>query len=414
MSRIRERVLIVAMLLVLVLASPCLAADPIKIGFVHVFSGPMATFGQVARQGAQLAVNEINGEGGVDGRKIEIIFADTAANPDVAKPAIENLVKKENVSVIIGIVSSAVAKAIAPMMNDLKCPLIITDAMSDEVTGSLCNPWTFRVTWNMDQCYKAAALLAKDLGPKKWTTLGPDYGFGQDSWKYFTKYGQEVGGFTFEPGTFVPLGTKDWAQVIANLKQTPPGNGLMISLWGNDLKTFIQQAHREGFFKGRTVLCPVGGAVEIFIALGFLDLPPGIWFGSPYWFEAYDNSFNDLFVKAYASFSLSGIPPPYAAYNSYTAVKMFKTAVWKAESSDRKAVAKALSDIIVDGLPVGAATFREQDHQAIFDVAFGMTSAHPSKYYRKIRGLDPIRKFKGLEITPPATESGCKMQELPQ
>ncbi|MGO9566559.1 MAG: ABC transporter substrate-binding protein, partial [Desulfomonilaceae bacterium] len=330
MSKAREGVLIVTIFLGLVLASPCLAADPIKVGFVHVFSGPMATFGQVARQGAQLAVNEINGEGGVDGRKIEIIFADTAANPDVAKPAIENLVKKENVSVIIGIVSSAVAKAITPMMNDLKCPLIITDAMSDEVTGSMCNPWTFRITWNMDECYKAAALLAKDLGPKKWTTLGPNYGFGLDSWKYFMKYGQEAGGLTFERGTFVPLGTKDWAQVIGDLKKTSSDDGLMISLWGNDLKTFLQQAHRDGFLKGRTVLCPVGGAVEIFMALGFLDLPPGIWFGSPYWFEAYDNSFNDLFVKAYASFSLSEIPPPYAAYNSYAAVKMFKTAVWKA------------------------------------------------------------------------------------
>ncbi|MGO9566539.1 MAG: ABC transporter substrate-binding protein, partial [Desulfomonilaceae bacterium] len=330
MLKAREMFVFLATFLGLVLASSCLAQAPIKIGFVHIFSGPMATFGQVARQGAQLAANEINGEGGVDGRKIEIIFADTAANPDVAKPAIENLVKKENVSVIIGIVSSAVAKAITPMMNDLKCPMIITDAMSDEVTGSLCNPWTFLIIWNMDQCYKAAALLAKDLGPKKWTTLGPDYGFGQDSWKYFTKYGQEVGGLTFERGTFVPLGTKDWAQVIGDLKKTSSDDGLMISLWGNDLKTFLQQAHRDGFLKGRMVLCPVGGAVEIFMALGFLDLPPGIWFGSPYWFEAYDNSFNDLFVKAYASFSLSEIPPPYAAYNSYAAVKMFKTAVWKA------------------------------------------------------------------------------------
>jgi len=368
----------------------------------------MATFGQVARQGAQLAVNEINGEGGVDGQILEIIFADTATNPDVAKSAIENLVKKENVSVVIGIVSSAVAKAVTPMMNDLKCPLIITDAMSDEVTGSLCNPWTFRMTWNMDQCYKAAALLAKDLGPKKWTTLGPDYGFGQDSWKYFMKYGQQAGGLTFDQGTFVPLGTKDWAQVIGNLKKTSSDEGLMISLWGNDLKTFLQQANRDGFLKGRTVMCPVGGAVEIFMALGFLDLPQGIWFGSPYWFEAYDNSFNDVFVKAYASFSLSGIPPPYAAYNSYAAVKMFKTAVWKAESSDRTAVAKALSGILVDGLPVGAAMFREGDHQAVFDVAFGKTSAHPSKYYRRIRGLDPIKKFKGLAITPPASESPCK------
>ena len=228
------------------------------------------------------------------------------------------------------------------------------------------------------------------------------------------KYGQEAAGLTFERGTFVPPETKDWAQVIGNLKKMPSDDGLMISLWGNDLKTFLQQANREGFLKGRTVLCPVGGAVEIFMALGFLDLPPGIWFGSPYWCEAYDNSFNDVFVKAYASFSLSEIPPPYAAYNSYAAVKMLKAAVWKAESSDRTAVAKALSGLTVAGLPVGSVTFREEDHQAVFDVAFGKTSAHPNKYYRRIRGLDPIKKFKGQEITHPVSESSCKMPAFPQ
>jgi branched-chain amino acid transport system substrate-binding protein len=76
--------------------------------------------------------------------------------------------------------------------------------MLDEVTGSMCNPWTFRMTWNMDQCYQAVQILARDSGVKTWASVGPNYGFGQESSNYFSKYGPARGGLTFEQGIFTP------------------------------------------------------------------------------------------------------------------------------------------------------------------------------------------------------------------
>jgi len=374
----------------------------------------MATFGDVARQGAQIAVNEINSSGGILGRKVELVFGDTAAKPDVGKAEIERLVRKENVAIVIGIVSSGVAKAVTPAMNDLRCPLIVTHAMLDEVTGTLCNPWTFRMTWNMDQCYNSAAIVAKESGAKKWTTVGPDYGFGQDSWKYFMQYGNALGGISFEKGIFTPLGTKDWAPTIEQLRTKSGADGIMLSLWGNDLKEFLRQAHKDGFLEGKVVLCPVGGSVEIFTALGVLDMPKGVWFGTPYWYEAYNNPNNQKFVQSYASLSAAEVPPSYAAYNSYAAVRMFKAAVEKAGSFDRSAVAKALSGLTVLDLPVGMTTLRQEDHQAVFDVAFGKTSVHVSKLYKRIRSLESIRLFRGNEITPATTEGSCRMPALAQ
>jgi branched-chain amino acid transport system substrate-binding protein len=399
-------------LLVLVLTSPVsnsIAAEKlIRIGFAHVFSGGMATFGQVAKQGAELAVKEVNQAGGINGRKVVIVYGDTAVKPAIAVKAVDKLVNEENVDVVIGMVSSAVAKKVTVLMKDLKCPLIVTHAMGHEITGSLCNPWTFRMTWNLDQCYKGAALLAQTLPAKKWTTVGPNYGFGQDSWKYFTKYLKPMGDFGFDEGLFTPLATKDWQPVIEKLKATG-SDGIMVSLWGNNLKSFLKQAKKDGFFEGKHVVCPVGGSVEIFTALGFLNMPIGVWVGSPYWFEAYDNEFNDKFVKSYRDLSASRVSPSYAAYNSYAAVKMFCAAVAESGTSDREAVAKTLSGFTLNDLPTGPTTFLAEDHQAVFKVSFGKTSKHAAKGSKRIRGLDPIVKYTGAEVTPPVAESDCRI-----
>jgi branched-chain amino acid transport system substrate-binding protein len=241
--------------------------------------------------------------------------------------------------------------------------------------------------------------------------VGADYGFGQDSWKYFQKYLKGSGTYSFDKGEFIPMATSDWKPVIKNLVGSG-ADGVMISLWGNNLRDFILQAHEEQFFVNRKVLCPVGGSVEIFFPLGFLSMPQGVWFGTPYWYEAYDNQFNNKFVELYRSLSASEIPPSYAAYNSYAAVKMMKGAVEKSGSSERAAIAKALSGLTVTDLPVGPTNFRAEDHQAIYDMTFGATGVRAAKGSKRIRGLDPIRRFPGGEITPPVSETGCAMSPL--
>jgi branched-chain amino acid transport system substrate-binding protein len=207
------------------------------------------------------------------------------------------------------------------------------------------------------------------------------------------------------------MSTSDWKPVISKLEASG-ADGIMISLWGNNLRDFLKQAQEQQFFANRRVMCPVGGSVEIFYSLGFLDMPQGVWFGTPYWYEAYDNQFNDKFVAAYKSLSASEIPPSYAAYNAYAAVKMLKGAVEKARSSERAAIAEALSGLTVTDLPVGPTTFRAEDHQATYDVTFGATAGKPANGSKRIRGLDPIKKFPGWEITPPVSETGCRMSPL--
>ena len=97
-------------ILVLILSSTiAFAQEPIKIGFLYILSGRVAQFGYIAKQGADLAISEINRSGGINGRPIKAIFRDTKARPETAIEEAENLVNKDKVDALIGIISSRVA-----------------------------------------------------------------------------------------------------------------------------------------------------------------------------------------------------------------------------------------------------------------------------------------------------------------
>jgi len=397
--------------LVLVLIPVLAFGDSVKIGLAHVFSGPMATFGEVAEQGVRLAVKRINDQGGLLGRKVEVLKADTQAKPEEGLKAVEKLVADDRVDAIVGIVSSAVALKVVPEMDRLQTPLIITHAMADAVTGSKCSPWVFRMTWSTREAMKGAALLAKsELKSDTWTTLGPDYGFGQESWDLFQKYLGEIGPYKFVNPSFSPVATKDWKPYIEKLNASG-AKGVLVSLWGNNLRDFIKQAKAEKFFDGKDVICVVGGGVEIFWALGFLDMPVGVWFGTPYWQGANETPINGEFVTDYTKLSSSQVPPSYSAYTAYAAVIMYAEAVKKAGAVDKRSVAKALEEVRVE-LPAGLTTFRAADHQAVFPVVFGRSSEQASRYGKKFRRLTPLKIFLGEELLPKPEDSGCAMRSL--
>ncbi len=93
-----------------------------KIGLAHVFSGPLSTFGDVSEQGVRLAVKRINEKGGLLGRNLELLKADTQAKADEGLKAVEKLVSEDRVDVVMGIVSSDVAVKVVTEIDRLQTP----------------------------------------------------------------------------------------------------------------------------------------------------------------------------------------------------------------------------------------------------------------------------------------------------
>ena len=390
--------------------STSLSQSPIRLGFAYVFSGRLAHYGYGAKQGAQMAIDEINQAGGINGRPLEAFFEDTKLNPDEGVKAVTKLVKEHHVDVVMGIVSSAVATAVSPVMNSLETPLIITLAMTPDVTGKICNPYTFRISMDGPQNIKGASILAAGMPNKKWTTIGPDYLFGYQCWEYFQQYLKEkrkdVAFASKSEIVYVPLTATDYGDAIDKVMKSD-ADGVLISLYGGNLIDFVHQGNEKGFFtKARTILMNLAYSADVMLRLG-LALPKGTWLGGLYWFEANSSLTNVEFVENYRK--RYKYWPDYNAHGGYAGVKAYAAAIQKAGSTDKKALIKALEGLTLD-LPVGHVTIRPGDHQAVMDGCWGVASEFDSK--ARCRVLKPMKIFPGDEITPPVDQAGCNMPPL--
>ena len=383
------------------------AQRPVQLGFVYILSGAFASYGEFARQGALMAVDEINRKGGINGRLVITWFENSRSKPDVARQAIHKLVLEKQVDCLIGIDSSNVAQRMAPVAAKLKTPLIITNAATPDVTGTLCNRYVFRVSTNLTQNIKAAAILAVQSGAQTWTTIGKKHTFSYQSWEYFQKYllagHPAVKTLPDEQVVFIPSRTKDFTPYLENALKYG-ADGILVTLWGGYLKRFVQQAGSMGFFDGsRRVLLTMGASVDSLSDLGD-SMPENLWVGAPYWFLANGSALNKKFVKNYhARFKKY---PTHQAHGAYGAVYAFKAAAEKAGSTDKEAVVTALEGLTVE-LPGGAVTFRPEDHQGVSDLWWGRTFKNPA-YPMKI--LNPLKRFKGKDITRSPAETGCMLK----
>lgn len=126
-----------ALMLTLALVIPvgALAADTVKIGVVGPRTGGAAATGKAFEEGIALAVDQVNGAGGVLGKKLEVIFEDTAGAPDVAAAAFERLVTRDGVAMVLGESHSSAALAEIEVANRLKVPFVVVEAWADDITA---------------------------------------------------------------------------------------------------------------------------------------------------------------------------------------------------------------------------------------------------------------------------------------
>lgn len=380
------------------------SAKPIKLGGLYILSGSAASYGEFASQGMQMAIDEINGKGGVLDRELTLLMEDDQGRAATGIQAARKLVYQENVSALIGLDSSGVALGLVPVMPELETPLIITHAATPDATGKLCNEYTFRISVNELQNMRAAAEIASKLDAKRWTTIGPDYAFGHESWEIFSENMKELAPDVelMTETAFPRFGAEDFTPFINNIMEQKP-DGILISVWGGDLVNFVRQAHNLNFFnQGYEIMFTVGAATEALAALGE-QMPEGVWLGTRYWYDSHDSERNQKFVADYKERYKTA--PSYNAEGAYSAVYAVAAAIEKAGSADPKDVAKALTGLTLETPASDARTFRVGDNQALVGPTWGR--AGPMNETDGIRSLTEVHNFKGEDITPSVEATGC-------
>lgn len=153
------------------------AQETIRIGAIHSTSGPGAFLGVPEERGLRLKVDEINKAGGINGRKVEIVFYDTEGNTAKAAQLARRLIESDKVVAIVGPSSSGESLQVLPIANESKVPLIAhagTEKMTNPVT-----PWVFN-TPPTDRVVAAHLLgVFKKRGITQLALLSAADGFGQ-------------------------------------------------------------------------------------------------------------------------------------------------------------------------------------------------------------------------------------------
>lgn len=155
------------------------SGEPIRIGILTSFTGPFTPWGIQVRAGMELAAADINADGGVDGRSIELVEADDQNNPDEGVTALERMVEQDGVVAAGGVISSDVGLATARSAEELEVPLFMVKAGAAEILSS-DSRYTFRT------CLPAAPMIAgpiaayiQDQGLSRVGAIIADYAWGQ-------------------------------------------------------------------------------------------------------------------------------------------------------------------------------------------------------------------------------------------
>ena len=169
---------------------------PIKIGIIQPLSGPVAASGTYILNGARIAVDYINDNGGVLGRPLQLVVEDNQSNPTESANAAEKLIVRDKVSAIIGAWGSTFTLAVLPKMMEYKVPLLVENAGADTITTA-GNPYVFRICPTNEMEARSFAHNLATLGVKKadFLVVNNDWGLGTmaSMKRIFAEQGIEAG-----------------------------------------------------------------------------------------------------------------------------------------------------------------------------------------------------------------------------
>lgn len=375
------------------------SSGPIKIGLVAVLSGSLAEIGESHKRGAELAVKQINKDGGIDGRRIELTIKDEKGDPNASVQAARELVS-DGTKLIAGYTLDPDCLAAAPIIDDADGLLVGLSCQGDSLTQDDLTDSYFQLAPSNTMLANATARVAADSGIKSWQGIGPDYDFGREVWKRFAdKLGQSDPDVDLRKDVYVPLDATQVAPYINSLVSNLPAKntetGLFMSTFSATTIGLAKQGDSYGFFGKYGEVLNLGGSTPTAEALG-ADTPP-ITFIYDYFDEAYDNAVNTKFVDGYRATYADARPNAWS-YEGYASILAIKAGVEKAGSANASEVAKAMEGMKFQG-PKGELEFRAEDHLLMSPVTAWKVKGNKSKP----EGFEVVnsRAIPAEEVAPP-------------
>ncbi|MPZ62072.1 MAG: ABC transporter substrate-binding protein [Propionibacteriales bacterium] len=352
--------------------------DSIQIGGLGALSGAHADYGAQMEMGAEMAADEINEQGGMLGCEVEIRFMDSELDPEVAIGNARNLVGEWGAEFLVGVDSSGVALALAPVMDELDRVLVVTHAatekLNEEEIYANDHRNVFRMSVPVYQDAVVAALIVAEMPEiTRIANIGADYEYGRTAWAMFqetlSQYRDDV---EFVAEAWAPFLTSDFSPHVSSVMAEEP-DMVFSTPWAGEAVALIRQAQQSGAFQELEMWWQaMGASVDVLEAVTpdvQADAFEGkLWATGRYIFNWPETDTNREWVEAFQE--RYDRLPNYSAQTTYTAVNALHDAVEAAGSVDPADVGAELEGMIIDA-PAGEFTLRAEDHQAVYPVPAG-------------------------------------------
>lgn len=372
-------------------------ARNIKVGIIDCYSGPPAVFCVDALNGFKMALKEINKKG-VLGKKIEFTTRDSKFKLDLALNMAKELVMREKVDLLAGLINSGAALAMADSVcKRNKVPLLVWIAKSEKITGEKGNRYVFSTGENSAMGGKAGAVaLAKKPYVKYWIA-GDDYEYGHSlgnsAWNNLKKLKPDVkviGKTWWKPGE------PDLVPYLTPIVAAKP-DAVIFCTGGRSMTNVLKAIETIGVNKKVPIWIHTGTDHAVLKPLG-AEGPEGVLGTMDYHFYYPDTPANKSFVKAFKA--AYGNPPGFPAFHGYITAHFIAEAYKKAGSVDTEKFIDALEGMKLAS-PVGEIEMRACDHQVVLPMFLGVTGKVPQ--YDHLISTDIIT-LPGKEIMPTCEE----------
>jgi urea transport system substrate-binding protein len=225
---------------------------PLEVAFVIPRSGPAGIFGPSCEACGQLAVDEINTDGGVLGREVRLRMVDGGRAPAQVAEEVNELVTAGTVQAVTGWHISAVRQKLTPVVTG-RLPYIYTPLYE----GGECTPGVFLAGETPDrQLLPAMRWMSRELGVRTWCVVGDDYVWPRASARAARWYAQVTPEVRILDEIFVPLGTEDFGPALQRVERSG-AQAVLMFLVGSDAVRFNRAFAAAGLDRCHDRLSPL-------------------------------------------------------------------------------------------------------------------------------------------------------------
>ena len=361
---------ILAALATLLVAVSVQAAEPIKIGAVFSATGPASFLGEPEKNTLEMEVAKINAAGGVLGRQIELTIYDDETDVNKCVLAVDKLLKKDKVAVVIGPTTSGNTLAIVNKFPAAKVPLV-SCAAAEKITTPV-NPWVFKVA--PSDRYAASRILehAAKMGYKKLAIITVSDGFGQAGRGVLQEL-IPAQGFTLAADEVYGPKDTDMTAQLTKIKGLEPD---AIICWGTNpgpaviarnrvqigLATPLYQSH--GVASKKFIELAGDAAEGLLLPAGRLIVAEQLAEGHPQKpvLMGYIKDYTDTYKSAVSTFGGHG----------FDSIHLVVSAIKRAGSAEPQAIRDSIEKITAFVGTAGIFTFGPKEHNGLDASAFEM------------------------------------------